>query len=89
VSAHKSKSLRLEVGERHIYSLTFRELKFSETAFPYFATLFDRTGAMRPFAPVEYPRSRHLDTPTHKNSLASLTCQCTMLHPLCHHVVLK
>ena len=27
---------------------------------------------MRPFAPVEYPYSRHLDTPPHKNSLESL-----------------
>src|SRR5215213_4784480 len=25
---------------------------------------------MRPLAPVEYPTSRHLDTPSHKNSLA-------------------
>jgi hypothetical protein len=25
---------------------------------------------MRPFAPVEYPKSRHLDTLSHKNSLA-------------------
>jgi hypothetical protein len=25
---------------------------------------------MRPIAPVGYPTSRHLDTPSHKNSLA-------------------
>jgi hypothetical protein len=25
---------------------------------------------MNPFAPIAYLRSRHLDTPTHKNSLA-------------------
>ena len=49
-----------------------RERKFSETDSQYCATLCTRTGAKRPFAPVEYPSSRHLDTPSHKNSLGGL-----------------
>jgi hypothetical protein len=40
-----------------------RERKFSETDSQYCATLCTRTGAKPPFAPVEYPSSRHLDTP--------------------------
>ena len=42
---------------------------FLETPIHLRASLCVRTGAIRLFAPVEYPRSRHLDTPTHKNSL--------------------
>jgi hypothetical protein len=36
--------------------------KFSETDSQDRATLCVRTGAIRPFAPVYHPRSRHLDT---------------------------
>jgi hypothetical protein len=49
---------------------TVSEEEFSETASQDRATLYVGTGAMRPFAPVEYPTNRHLDTPTHKNSLS-------------------
>ena len=41
-----------------------------ETPIQHRASLFVRTGANCPFAPVGHLRSRHLDTPTHKNSLA-------------------
>jgi hypothetical protein len=50
---------------------TVSELEFSETDFQYYAILCARTGAKCPFAPVlAHRRSRHLDTPSHKNSLA-------------------
>ncbi len=52
-----------------VISLTFRELEFSETTSQDCASLFVRTGARGRFAPVQHPRSRHLDTPLDKNSL--------------------
>ena len=52
------------------YSPRFREQLFSETASQDCATLCVRTGAVDRFAPVQHPKSRHLDTPSHKNSLA-------------------
>ena len=61
--------LRQEQGTS-IHRTAEREPKFSETPSQDRATLYVRTGAKRPFAPVEYPRSRHLATPSHKNSLA-------------------
>ena len=54
----------------YLYSLDCRERKFSETDSQDRATLYVRTGAKGHFAPVAYLRSRHLDTPPHKNSLA-------------------
>jgi hypothetical protein len=39
-----------------------RKLRFSETYSQNGATLYVGTGVMRPFAPVEYLRSRHLAT---------------------------
>jgi hypothetical protein len=53
------------------YSLYCRESKFSQIPIQLRATLSNRTGAKCPFAPVlTHPRSRHLDIPPHKNSLA-------------------
>ena len=49
---------------------TVSKLEFSETDSQDRATLCVRTGAMDRFALVQYPKSRHLDTPSHKNSLA-------------------
>jgi hypothetical protein len=56
------------VAVLHLFT-SCRERKFSETPSQDRATLCVRTGAKHLFAPVEYPRSRHLATPSHKNSL--------------------
>src|SRR4051794_41211220 len=65
ISCHQKNSPCISV-----YSPSCREQVFSETASQDRATLYVETGAMSRFAPVEYPTSRHLDTPLHKNSLA-------------------
>jgi hypothetical protein len=48
-------------GVGWLYSLDCRERKFSETRIQPSVSLCVRIGDMRSFAPVEYPRSRHLD----------------------------
>jgi hypothetical protein len=61
--------MAVPIGGRHynaahfLYSPSCRERKFSETYIQPRAFLCVRIGAVRPFAPVEYPRSRHFDTP--------------------------
>ena len=46
------------------------EEEFSETDIQYYVILYVRTGAKGHLPPVACLRSRHLDTPPHKNSLA-------------------
>jgi hypothetical protein len=67
--AHLLKGFTYKEGNSHLFT-SCRELEFSETDFQYHATLCVRTGAKCPFALVWYLRSRYLDTPSHKNSLA-------------------
>jgi hypothetical protein len=67
--AHLLKGFTYKEGNSQLFT-SCRELEFSETRIHPPASLLDGTVAMRPFAPVAYLRSRHLDTPSHKNSLA-------------------
>jgi hypothetical protein len=87
-------ALKAYLGGLVIFTELPRAKVFSETRIHSSETLCDRTGAMRLFVPVRYPRSRHVDTPSHKNSLAptespslgstSKTCSRSSAIDCCH-----